>query len=101
MIFYNFMYGVWAIQNFYTFFVMSDNCKHLSNSLSFYNYEVALLLGCFPAANTVFGTLIALILIPLGLYQSFTSYKDRYNQIKRVKDLMKSLVSKEYDQQVF
>jgi len=75
-LFYNAMYGVWAIFNICTFFHVSSTCKEL-RSLSMVNYQLALIFGCFPAVNVLFAVSIAMVLLPLGLYSAYSSYSKR------------------------
>ena len=75
-IFYNGSYGIWTIYNIIKYMNVSQNCKDL-RSMSMINYEVALIIGCFPAVNVLFVGLILTILIPMLIYQWYGEYKRR------------------------
>ena len=99
-VFYHGSYGLWTIYNIFRYMGVSQNCKEL-RSMSMINYEVALIIGCFPAVNVLFVGLILTILVPMLIYQQYKQYRERQNHVRRTQLLLESLISKPYSNSLF
>lgn len=63
-ILFNGSYGLWTLINLAIYMKSSQVCKEVY-SFNMFNFQLVLLMGCFPAVNTIFATLIVLILAPV------------------------------------
>lgn len=69
--------------------------------MSMLNYELALIFGCYPAVNVIFVTIVILILVPIVIYQMYKTYRERTAHSRRTKVLIETLISKNYDPELF
>ena len=65
------------------------------------NYELSLILGCYPAANVLFVSIVIIVLIPIVIYQMYKKYRERTAHSRRTKLLIENLISKSYDPEIF
>jgi hypothetical protein len=99
-IFYNGTYGLWTISNLVNYFKSSKACQNQA-SMSMLNYELSLIFGCYPAVNVLFVTLVIIILVPIVIYQMYQQHRERTAHARRTKVLIETLISKNYDPEVF
>ena len=65
------------------------------------NYEMAVICGCFSAVNTLFVVLVCMVMIPFLCWQKYKDDKIKNELARRREKLLKHLVIKDYDPQVF
>ena len=73
-IFHNGAYGIWTLVYIVVFFSQSPACKAV-RSLSKLNYEMVLIIGIFPAVNTLFFSVLIAVCIPFLLYTCCKAYR--------------------------
>jgi len=60
-------YGLWTIYHVFKFSEASMFCK-LNSSLSMLNYQLLIIVGCFPAINVILVGLLCIFVVPVFLY---------------------------------
>ena len=93
-------YGIWTIHHLFSYMYIEQSCKDLK-SLSMVNYELAIILGCFSAVNTLFVGTVCIILMPYICYLMYDTRQRNTAQSRRIKKVLKCLVIKEFDPQIF
>lgn len=99
-IYFHGSYGIWTYWNVYVYMGISQSCTEVS-SMSFLNYEVAIVFGLISATYVLLVGLFMLLFIPVFIYMYCKMARERVEEEESLSMLRNSLVQKRYHPQVF
>lgn len=99
-IYFHGSYGSWCLYNISRFRASSELCK-LQAQVSIIAYQFAIICGVYSASLVLIAAIILIIAIPLVSYLLWRNYRDRTAQSRKTKQLMKKLLSVQYNHELF
>lgn len=99
-IYFHGSYGIWTYWNVYVWLGISQSCTEV-NSMSFHNYEIAIVFGLISATYVLLVGLFMLLFIPVFIYMYCKMARERVEEEECLSMLRNSLVQRRYDPNIF
>ena len=90
-IYFHGSYGIWTYWNAYQYMGISQSCTEVS-SMSFLNYEVAIVFGLISATYVLLVGLFMLLFIPVFIYMYCKMARERVEEEESLSMLRNSLI---------
>ena len=96
MLFWYASYGGWTIYNIALYFNLPEGCTE-TMLVSMLSYEICMFVGIMPASACIICLLLALVILPLMVYQWHNKRLARTAHARATKELFKWLIEDSYN----